>query len=264
MKSLLLFLILCCSNLVLSQGINKTITVYFDFNSSQLNSIELEKLDSFKEEGVAKIVQIGAHTDSSGTIQYNNRLAERRLQLVTDYINYIGQNAMVIGESEANHALNYVDSKFRKVEIVYVVSMPPIIETPVEKIKDVEPTLESSAKDFISSTESTLSIDLSIHFHPGTATPLLEAYPELDRLVVFMKENSTLDAFLHGHVCCSNNLDVSERRALYVYNYLIKNGIAETRLSHMGHGSTQPKTTPEITEEDRISNRRVNVIFTRQ
>ena len=116
----------------------------------------------------------------------------------------------------------------------------------------------------MTSDEKTLSIDLYIHFQPGTAVPLEESYPELDRLVAFMKENGTLAAFLHGHVCCSNNMDISERRAKYVYFYLSKNGIQKTRMDRIGHSNTQPKAFPERTEADRIANRRVTVVFTKQ
>ena len=124
--------------------------------------------------------------------------------------------------------------------------------------------MSNGAAEFIKSKEKTLSIDLYIHFHPGTAVPLPESYPELHRLVAFMKENGTLEAFLHGHVCCDNNMDISERRANYVYFYLSKNGVKEARMDKVGHSNTQPKVFPERTEADRIANRRVTVVFTKQ
>lgn len=266
MKIFLLFFALCSFGFVNAQDNIKTVTIYFDFNSSTISIEESKKLNPLFIKGM-NITRIEAHTDSIGSVAYNDALASRRLQSVLKHLRYYKDETSVLGEKEANQASNYVDTKFRKVDIFYednrtFLPVPPVIVEEVEE-KD-EPTLESGAEEFINSGESTLSIDLSIHFNPGTAVPLTDSYPELDRLVKFLQENKNLDAFLHGHVCCSDNLDISQRRAKYVFNYLVKNGIQSHRLQMKGHSNWEPKVDPEVTEEDRIANRRVIVVFTKK
>lgn len=270
MKYLHLFLFLCTFNFVNAQSNFNTVTVYFDFNSSEISNSELNKLDVFEKNNYSIVItSIEAHTDSSGTAAYNNKLALKRLEAVLKHINFDKSKANIVGEKKASIASNYIDSKFRKVDILYFISPPPpedpdhFDEDPVDETED-EPSLESGMEEFINSGESTLSFDLKIHFNPGTAVPLIESYPELDRLVKILQDNKNFDAFLHGHVCCSDNLDISERRSGFVYNYLVKNGIQSKRLRKKGHSNWEPKTDPEITEADKISNRRVNVIFTKK
>ena len=239
-----------------------TITVYFDYDSHSLSESELSKLLVFRTYShVTGPYSIEAHTDSSGTDSYNKILAKKRLNEVLKYVSVDNKKTRIIGEAQSKISSNYIDSKFRKVDILYSDYKPTL---PSIEIESSEVTLESGVEDFINSNETTLSIDLYIHFQPGTAIPLPESTPEIDRLFNFLKENESLDAFLHGHVCCAPDIGISTRRAGYVYNYLIKNGISESRLQKKGHGNTQPKTSPELTEEDRISNRRVNVVFTKQ
>jgi outer membrane protein OmpA-like peptidoglycan-associated protein len=52
------------------------------------------------------------------------------------------------------------------------------------------------------------------------------------------------------------NLNLSEKRANSVTDYLVENGIANQRLVAKGYGETMPKATNE-TEEGRQVNRRV-------
>lgn len=270
MKSLILFLFLSTLNFAHAQKANEIVTIYFDFNSSEISESELNKLDLFEKNKHSIVIKtIEAHTDSTGTIAYNNKLALKRLEAVLKHIDFDKSKANIIGEKKANLASNYIGSKFRKVVIDYYLSLPEIvleepIEDKIEEAPEDEPSLESGMEEFVKSDESTISFDLKIHFNPGTAVPLVESYPELDRLVKILQENKSFDAFLNGHVCCSDNLDISERRAGFVFNYLVKNGIQSERLQMKGHSNWEPKTDPELTEEDRISNRRVNVVFTKK
>ncbi len=52
---------------------------------------------------------------------------------------------------------------------------------------------------------------------------------------------------------------LSEKRALAVYQYLVQNGIAAWRMSWKGFGFDHPKVFPEKTAEDAVKNRRVEV-----
>lgn len=268
MKPFLCFIILCASSFASAQANNAILTVYFDFNSSDLSANEQEKLNVFTaNKNEYRIYKIEAHTDSIGSTKYNVELATRRMNSVKSTLKFQESTVVIVGEEKANIASVYEGFKFRKVDIYYEKLELPVKVNPEPLVKfpsENEPSLSSGASEFMESDEKTLAIDLYIHFQPGTAVPLEKSYPELDRLVAFMKENGRIEAFLHGHVCCNNNMDISERRANYVYFYLSRNGIQETRMDRIGHSNTQPKVFPERTETDRIANRRVTVVFTKQ
>jgi flagellar motor protein MotB len=56
-------------------------------------------------------------------------------------------------------------------------------------------------------------------------------------------------------------MEVSEKRAKAVYDYLTKNEIDSSRLNFKGFSNTIPLIYPEITDEDSQRNRRVDIIF---
>ena len=82
---------------------------------------------------------------------------------------------------------------------------------------------------------------------------------ELDKLIVFMANNPNLKIEISGHTDnegnAANNLSLSKNRAKSVKDYLIKNGILESRLSSEGYGATKP-LTDNTTAEGRAKNRR--------
>ncbi len=86
-----------------------------------------------------------------------------------------------------------------------------------------------------------------------------ESKSELEKLVVFLNDNPKLMIEVSGHTdnvgTPQYNLELSEKRAGSVYNYLISRGIDKQRLSYKGYGLTKPVDTNE-TEEGRAKNRR--------
>jgi outer membrane protein OmpA-like peptidoglycan-associated protein len=64
-------------------------SVFFDRNSSYLESVETRKLDqliNLMKNDPALTVEIETYTDSSGKVAYNNWLAEQRLKRTSDYL----------------------------------------------------------------------------------------------------------------------------------------------------------------------------------
>ena len=92
-----------------------------------------------------------------------------------------------------------------------------------------------------------------------------DAYPILQEVVDFMKENPDVHATIEGHACIlgfdSVNQPLSERRAQAVYDYLHAHGIDYRRLNAVGYGSKRPKVSNE-TEHGRRQNRRIEFFFT--
>ncbi len=82
------------------------------------------------------------------------------------------------------------------------------------------------------------------------------SYFELEKLVRLLKENKKLNIEIHEHTDSKGekdyNLNLSEKRAASVYQFLIKKGIEANRMNFKGFGEEKP-----ISENDDDKNRRV-------
>ncbi len=89
-----------------------------------------------------------------------------------------------------------------------------------------------------------------------------ESYPDLDRLVEFLKAYPTVRVLIEGHTddvgTDAYNDRLSQRRADAVKEYLVKNGIDARRIETKGWGRRRP-LVQGTTEEARAQNRRVEV-----
>lgn len=105
----------------------------------------------------------------------------------------------------------------------------------------------------------------NLNFNGGTAVFKSHSYPVLKDLLQTMRSNPNLKIEIQGHICCyteSDDNDVSAKRALAVYNYLIKSGIDKKRLKYKSFGGSQPiYAIPEQSEEEREANRRVEILI---
>lgn len=102
----------------------------------------------------------------------------------------------------------------------------------------------------------------SIEFQNGKAEILPDMEKDLWDVINFMVDNPTFDLTIGGHTDTHGdsklNLDLSQRRADAIKDFLIKAGhLNELRITAIGFGDTQPIKDPEITEEDKRINRRV-------
>ena len=90
-----------------------------------------------------------------------------------------------------------------------------------------------------------------------------ESTVELDKLIALMNENPNMRVLLEGHTDNVGsdvaNQKLSENRAKAVYDYLVKHGVAASRLQYKGYGETKP-IADNNTEEGRAQNRRT--VFT--
>jgi outer membrane protein OmpA-like peptidoglycan-associated protein len=100
----------------------------------------------------------------------------------------------------------------------------------------------------------------NIHFDLDKTTFKPESYTDMDNLVGILKRYPRMDIQVNGHTDSLNNekynLDLSNRRAKAVYDYLVKKGIKPQRLKWKGYGESMP-LTENTTEEGRAINRRV-------
>ena len=129
------------------------------------------------------------------------------------------------------------------------------------KIKDNEINIEIKLikeSDF-NKGESIIINNLFFDFNSSIIKK--ESYPELNRLVNFLKKNETsIEVIGHTDSDGDNNynLDLSFKRANAVKEYLIRNGILSKRIIAKGMGETQP-LKPNDSDINKSINRRVEI-----
>jgi outer membrane protein OmpA-like peptidoglycan-associated protein len=99
----------------------------------------------------------------------------------------------------------------------------------------------------------------NIFFKTDSHELLQQSMSELIKLRELLTQNPNLKIEIGGHTdnvgTMSYNKNLSEKRALSVYNYLIENGINKDRLSYSGYASQKPVASND-SEEGRALNRR--------
>jgi outer membrane protein OmpA-like peptidoglycan-associated protein len=85
---------------------------------------------------------------------------------------------------------------------------------------------------------------------------------ELNKLILFMNSNISIKIEIGGHTDNKGksvyNLNLSQKRAKSVNDFLIKKGLSLNRLKYKGFGDTVPISTND-TEEGRALNRRTEL-----
>lgn len=86
--------------------------------------------------------------------------------------------------------------------------------------------------------------------------------PELDQWADYFQNNPQVTAEIYGHADSvgpsAYNMDLSQKRAQAVVNYLSAKGVSSDRLTAKGFGESQP-AAPNSTNEGRQKNRRVEL-----
>lgn len=102
----------------------------------------------------------------------------------------------------------------------------------------------------------------NIFFDTNQTTLKVESYAELDRIVKFLKQNSSLKIEIGGHTnaWCSHQFanELSTERAQAVRNHIIERGIAANRIKAYGYGKTQAIASNN-TNAGRQKNQRVEM-----
>ena len=106
-------------------------------------------------------------------------------------------------------------------------------------------------------------VSYAITFETGKADLKPESVIEINRVAILMQEHPELEFEVQGH--CDNtgtdavNDPLSQQRAEAIVNALVKQGIAQSRLTPVGKGSHSP-IAPNDTAEGRAKNRRVEFV----
>ena len=102
----------------------------------------------------------------------------------------------------------------------------------------------------------------NIFFEFAKADLLKTSYSDLNRILNLLNTRAEIKIEIHGHTdnigSDETNINLAERRALSVRNYLVLKGIDENRLQILSFGESKPVATND-TDEGRQLNRRVEI-----
>jgi len=140
---------------------------------------------------------------------------------------------------------------------------------PLEK----HPGGKQDAKVVLDPIESIIKGDMvqlnDIYFEFDKSNITQEGATELNKLVAVMKAKPGIVISAKAHTdnrgSDEYNLNLSERRARAVVQYVVSQGIAEDRISGKGYGETQPRVNCiECTDEQHAQNRRNEFIIVKK
>lgn len=104
----------------------------------------------------------------------------------------------------------------------------------------------------------------NVFFDTDKAVLKPESFAELNKLKLFLNENPTVRIEIRGHTdnegSDTHNLDLSERRANAVKDFLIQKGIKAERLQSKGFGESMPVDNND-TPQARANNRRTEFVI---
>ena len=102
----------------------------------------------------------------------------------------------------------------------------------------------------------------NVQFKTNDVELLEGSYKDIDALIEYLKKNNQIEAEIMGHTDNvgdpNSNIDLSQRRAEKIRDYMVSKGISGAKVKAIGKGDTEPKTSNE-TAEGRMLNRRVEV-----
>jgi outer membrane protein OmpA-like peptidoglycan-associated protein len=260
-----------------------TFQVHFALNDTKIGKRASDFIDHliFKDVLIhgQKLIVLG-YADYLGSNAHNDSLSAARAKSVKDYLVDAGFDTKDItlcmgkGKIEREPVGKDGYAHDRKVQIIIDHSTPVVVaptkppvhkETKVAAAPKPPPVKETKVMD-IAEVKVNQTIALkNICFEGGTPNILPESIPELNNLLEVLQKNDKINIQIEGHICCAGPIegtdlnDLSVFRAMAVYDYLVKNGIEKDRLKFVGLGNRNPVANPEVTEEDRVKNRRVEI-----
>jgi len=272
LKIICVTIIFCASIPLFAQD---TLTIYFANSQDQLSIQDQQKLNILASKITKKLIKKGIHivgyADYIGNMESNQALSERRAKSVETHLlkNDINRDFIIgsiaVGSVHCRHDHKPTNGcqQHRKVDIIYSSSPLPVKDKKIDII-DIQSVVE--VKDTLVETKSILNTEVgetlildNINFVGGQDIWLEESVPALEKLLETLLENPTLEIEIQGHICCDaiDRINLSTKRALAIFNYLVKNGVEKKRLKYKGFGRDRP--LQNNIEETR--NRRVEILI---
>lgn len=103
----------------------------------------------------------------------------------------------------------------------------------------------------------------NLHYESDSFNITKKQLPSLAQLVYIMQDYTNLKIEIQGHTDNTadklHNRELSNKRAFYIYQFLLKKGIDKARISYKGYGASKALFS-DTTEENKIKNRRVEFL----
>ena len=249
----------------------ENLTLHFGFNKFKMEKKYKLIIDSAIDGKSFQEINIEAHCDAVGTMEYNDSLSLKRAMDVKNYLiskNIDENNIKVFAHGKRIPLVENTDeqsrAKNRRAEIQFILK-------PSETTHYID-TIDKVVIDSLDLNNlevgATFRLE-NINFYGGKHLFLETSMNALDNLYYTLNAYPHIEIEIQGYICCTDNgqdgvdlgtgtPNLSENRAKAVYDFLIQMGISPRRLSYKGYGSSK-KLVEEVTENDRITNRRVEI-----
>ncbi|WP_417592918.1 OmpA family protein [Owenweeksia hongkongensis] len=244
-------------NFAIAQKGDSTLVFEINFNldSYALSKAQKSKVDSVLDLApisVLKHVEIYGHTDSLAGIEYNRQLSKRRVQSILTYLVYNGLDPLLVdadyyGEERPKYD-NAAPTRARNRRVEVHLIMDPSLFP--------EPDYRITSEKFKKGERIRLP---NLNFVGNQPIPVAQSFSVLRDLLEVMLMYPDLQIELQGHVCCNDNYELSMERSKMVHDFLVGNGIDQSRLSYKGFSNKKP-LFKEKTEKEKALNRRVEVL----
>jgi outer membrane protein OmpA-like peptidoglycan-associated protein len=187
----------------------------------------------------AKIELINLATNTTESLVESDSLSGRYLIVLTqgaEYALYINKEGYLF------KSLNFNYSEVKNFE-------PIVIDIELEKVR-----------------EGSAEVLNNLFFDVDKYELKDKSRAELSKLIRFLRENPTVRIEISGHTDNTGardyNLQLSQKRAHAVYQFLLENGIEKRRLVAKGYGPDRPRQKND-TESGRQANRRIEFTIVR-
>jgi outer membrane protein OmpA-like peptidoglycan-associated protein len=246
------FFLIFSFNSLMAQS-NQKHVVYFETDKYKVLETEKNRLLFFMQSlQIEKIKRISIYgfCDDRGSDQYNLNLSQNRADAIKQIFSSTGINEQLIsnvdGKGEillkiiATEDLNVIRGLNRKVEIEVEYNI--LKKEKPKEVKDDRKkpiTLESDLR-----VGDKIVLE-KILFRTGYSYILKESIPVLEKIARTLRNKNNVYFTIKGHVCCTahgrdavdrgtGKRNLSFARARYIYEYLMKNGIAKKRMKYVG------------------------------
>jgi outer membrane protein OmpA-like peptidoglycan-associated protein len=241
------------SHYAIGDGI-EVASVFYEHSKSKIDehkSPGLKQLLEVLEEHEHVVIEIGAHTDATGSSKYNQELSEKRAKEVKKYLEKKGIS------SSRLLAKGYGESKL------------------LNKCKD---DVKCSDSDHAKNRRTEFKVVGQKGFAVGDVIKVDKINYELNKDKLDMKDSRGLTEIIEllkknkisveirSHTdsrgSSKYNQELSEKRAKAVYNYLVKNKVSKYRLKYKGYGESKLlnkcKDGVKCSDDDHAKNRRTD------
>lgn len=253
----LIFIFLFSINYLIAQS-NIQHVVYFETDKYIVPETEKNRILLFIQNldvGKIKRISIYGFCDDRGSDNYNLILSQNRANAIKKVFSTGGISENLIsnvdGKGEVllkildSEDLNIIRGLNRKVEVNVEYNIPKKETSKLDEGKEI---IDNRKKPI--TLESNLLVGDKIVldkilFRTGYSYVLKESIPVLEKIARILREKNKVYFTIQGHVCCTaNGRDAIDRgtgrrnlslaRARYIYEYLMKNGVARKRMKYVG------------------------------